>query len=177
MSSHRTLTAVLAFFVLACPFAVRAQQDHATPQEVVQRVRQAAQAIAESGEAGLATYRGKNATSVWKDSYLTVVSCEGGTAVAAAHPIHPEFDGEPVARTLTFGPRPGEQIAADFCAAGRKPRGGWVAYDFPKPGGTRPERKASYFLAAPGTPYVVGAGVYDPTAKVEDLDKLSGGQP
>jgi len=33
----------------------------------------------------------------------------------------------------------------------------------------------SYFLAAQGTPYVVGAGIYDPTAKLEDLDKLSGG--
>jgi hypothetical protein len=42
MSSHRTLTAALAFgfvLALACPFAVRAQQDHATPEEVVQRVR------------------------------------------------------------------------------------------------------------------------------------------
>jgi cytochrome c len=178
MSSYRTTAAALAFgFVLACPLAARAQQDHAAPQEVVQRVRQAAQDIAKSGEAGLATYRSKNATSVWKDSYVTVVSCEGGTVVAAAHPIRPEFEGEPVARTLTFGPRPGEQLAANFCAAGRKPHGGWVEYNFPKPGGTRPERKVSYFLAAQGTPYVVGAGIYDATAKVEDLDKLSGGQP
>ena len=52
-----------------------------------------------------------------------------------------------------------------------------MAYNFPKPGGTRPEREVSYYLVAPGTPYVVGAGVYDPTATVEDLDRLSGGQP
>ena len=177
MSSHRTLTAALAFFVLACPFVVRAQQDQATPQEVVQRVRQAAQAIAKAGEAGLATYRGKNATSVWKDSYTFVVSCEAGTAVGVAHPIQPEFDGSPVAQALTFGPEPGEQLAAAFCTEGRKPHGGWVAYDFPKAGGTQPERKVTYLLAARGTPYVAGAGVYDPTAKVEDLGKLSGDQP
>jgi cytochrome c len=176
--SHPIPAAALAFgFVLASPFAARAQQDHATPQEVVQRVRQAAQDLAEAGEAGLATYSSKNAASVWKDSYLTVVSCEGGTAVGVAHPIRPELAGKPLAQTLTFGPGLGERLAADFCAAGRKPSGGWVEYNFPKPGGTEPERKVSYYLAAPGTPYVVGAGVYDPTATVEELDKLSGGQP
>jgi cytochrome c len=179
VSSHRTAAAALAFAsILACPFAARAQQDdHATPQEVVQRVRQAAQDLAEAGEAGLAVYSGRNATSAWKDSYLTVVSCAGGTAVGVAHPIRPELAGKPLAQTLTFGPEPGERLGADFCAAGRKPRGGWVEYDFPKPGGTQPERKVTYLLAAPGTPYVVGAGVYDPTAKLEDLDRLSGGQP
>jgi hypothetical protein len=35
----------------------------------------------------------------------------------------------------------------------------------------------TYLLAAPGTPYVVGAGIYDATAKVEDLARLSTGQP
>ena len=171
MSSHRTATVALVFgFVLACPLAARAQQ-------VVQRVRQAAQAIAEVGKAGLATYRGKDATSVWKDSYTFVVSCEAGTAVGVAHPIQPGFDGRPVAQAPTFGPKPGEQLAAAFCTEGRKPHGGWVAYDFPKPGGTQPERKVTYLLAARGTPYVVGAGVPDPAAKVEDLAKLSGDQP
>jgi signal transduction histidine kinase len=178
MASHRTAAAALAFgFVLACPFAARTQQDHATLQEVVQKVRQAAQDIAKSGEASLATYSSKNATSVWKDSYITVVSCEGGTAVGVAHPIRPELKGKPVAQALTFGPRPGEQLAADFCTEGRKPHGGWVEYNFPKPGRTQPERKVTYLLAAEGTPYVVGAGVYDATARVEDLARLSGGQP
>ena len=151
--------------------------EQAQERVVVQRVRQAARDIAQHGEAGLATYRTKNATSVWKDSYIFVVRCEGGTAVVAAHPVRPELDGRPAAQTLTFGPKPGEQIAAAFCTEGRKPHGGWVEYDFPKAGATKPERKVSYLLAAPGTPYVVGAGVYDPTAKVEDLDRLASSQP
>ena len=151
-----------------------AQQDHATPQEVVQRVRQAAQDIAKAGEGGLVTYNGKNATSVWKDSYVFVLSCAGGTTMVAANPVRPELKGKLIAQVVTFGPRSGEQIGADFCAAGRKPHGGWVEYNFPKPGETQPERKVSYCLAAPGTPYVVVAGLYDPTAKVEDLDKLGG---
>src|SRR3954452_22772202 len=57
MSSRRTATAALAVgFILACAGSAGAQQDHATPQEVVQRVQQAAQAIAKQGEAGLAIY-------------------------------------------------------------------------------------------------------------------------
>ena len=175
MSSRRTATAALAVgFILACAGSAGAQQDHATPQEVVQRVQQAAQAIAKQGEAGLAIYSSKNDISVWKDSYVFVLSCAEGSPVIAAHPVRPELKGKPLAQVLAFGPRPGEQMAADNCAAGRKPHGGWGEYNFPKPGGTQPERKVSYFLAAQGTPYVAGAGVYDATTKIEDLEKVSG---
>jgi cytochrome c len=177
MSSWRTVTAALALgFVLACVGTARAEQDRATPQEVVQRVQQAAQDVAKSGEAGLATFSSKNATSVWKDSYTFVLSCEGGTAVTVAHPIRPELRGKPTAQIVTFGPKSGEQIAADFCTAGRQPHGGWVEYNFPKPGETEVMRKVSYVLAAQGTPYVVGAGLYDEKAKIEDLDRLAGDQ-
>ena len=175
MSSRRTATAALAVgLVLFCVGAARAEQDHATPQEVVQKVRQAAQAIAKQGEAGLASYRSKNDTSVWKDSYVFVVNCEGGSAVTAVHPVRPELKGQAAAQTLKYGPRPGEQLGADYCTQGRKPHGGWVEYNFPKAGGTQPERKVSYFLAAQGTPYVAGAGVYDATTQIEDLEKVSG---
>ena len=178
MSSHRTVTAALAFgLVLACANTARTQQDHATPQEVMLKVRQAAQDIAKTGEAGLATFSSTNAASVWKDSYTFVLSCERGTAVTVAHPIRPELKGKPTAQIVTFGPKPGDQLAADFCAAGEKPHGGWVEYDFPKPGETPATRKVSYMMAAQGTPYVVGAGIYDEQAKVEDLDRLADGQP
>ena len=178
MLSRWITMATLAFgLVLACAGTARTQQDHATPQEIMQKVRQAAQDITKAGEAGLATFSSTNATSVWKDSYTFVLSCEGGTAVTVAHPIRPELKGKPTAQIVTFGPKPGEQIAADFCAAGGKPHGGWVEYDFPRPGETQVARKVSYLLAAQGTPYVVGAGIYDEKAKVEDLDKLSGSQP
>jgi cytochrome c len=178
MSSHRTATAALAFgLVLVCADTARTQQDHATLQEVMQKVRQVAQDIAKTGEAGLATFSSTNTTSIWKDSYTFVVSCERGTAVTVAHPIRPELKGKPIAQIVTFGPKPGDQLAADFCTAGEKPQGGWVEYDFPEPGGTQPTRKVSYLLAAQGTPYVVGAGIYDATTKVEDLNRLADGQP
>jgi cytochrome c len=173
----RTATALLALgFVLAGVGTPRANQDRATPQEVIQRVQQAAQDLAKAGKAGLVTFSSKNATSVWKNSYIFVLSCEGGTAVGIANPLRPEPMGTPMAQILTFGPKSGEQIAADVCATGRQPHGGWVEYNFPKPGETQAARKVSYLLAAKGTPYVVGAGLYDEKAKVEDLDRLAGGQ-
>ncbi|MDF3016155.1 MAG: cache sensor protein type 2 [Thermomicrobiales bacterium] len=142
MSSHRTVTAALAFgLVLACAGTAHTQQNHATPQEVMQKVRQVAQDIAKAGEAGLATFSSTNTTSIWKDSYTFVVSCERGTAVTAAHPVRPELKGKP------------------------------------EPGGTQPTRKVSYLLAAQGTPYVVGAGIYDALTKIEDLNRLADGQP
>lgn len=177
MLSRRVATAALAFgVVLVCVGTAGAQQDHATPQEVIQRVQQAVRDLAESGEAGLATFSSKNATSVWKDSYTFVLNCEGGTAVTAAHPIRPENKGRPTAQALTFGPKPGEQIAADLCTAAGQPHGGWVEYNFPKPGATQAVRKVSYLLGVPGTPYVVGAGLHDATARVDDLDRLASGQ-
>ena len=177
MLSRGTATAALAVgLVLACVGTARAEQDHATPQEVMQRVQQAAKDIAKSGEPALATFSNKNPASVWKDSYIFVNECKGGAAVLVAHPIRPELKGKPTAKILTFGPKPGEQIGADFCTAGGQPHGGWVEYNFPKPGQKEATRKVSYLLAAPGTPYVVGAGIYDEKAKVEDLDRLAGGQ-
>jgi cytochrome c len=177
MLSGRTAAAALAIgFVLACGGTAGAEQERATPQEVIQKVQQAAQELAKSGEAGLAMYSSRNPTSVWKDSYIFVLSCKGGSAMAVANPVRPDLKGKPVAQIVTFGPKSGEQIAAKFCAAGRQAHGGWVEYNFPRPGQKQPVRKVSYLLAAQGTPYVVGAGIYDEKAKVKDLDKLAGSQ-
>ena len=177
MLSGPTTRAALALgFVLTCVGNGRAEEDRATPQEVIQRVQQAVQHLAKSGEAGLATFSSKNATSVWEDSYTFVVSCERGTAVGLANPVRPGGQPIPLAQDLTFGPKSGQQIAANFCTAGRQPHGGWVEYNFPKPGETQATRKVSYLLAAQGTPYVAGAGLYDEKAKIADLDRLAGGQ-
>ena len=177
MFSRRIATAALILgVVVACADTGPAEQDRATPQEVIQRVRQAAQDLAASGEAGLATFSSENATSVWKDSYTFVLSCEEGRSVNVAHPLRPELRGKPTAQIATFGPKSGEQIAADFCTAGRQPHGGWVEYNFPRPGETEAMRKVSYVLAVEGTPYVVSAGLYDEEATVADLDRLAGEQ-
>ena len=146
------------------------------PWQKVVRVSMKEQNLELSGEAGLTTFSSKNATSVWKDSYTFVVSCQKGTAVAVVNPVRPEPGGTPLAQILTFGPKSGAQIVADFCTAGRQPHGGWVEYNFPEPGQSQATRKVSYLLAAQGTPYMAGAGLHDEMAKLEDLDRLAGDQ-
>ncbi len=163
--------------IFACIGTAPAQQDHATPEEVIRRVRRAARDLARSGEAGLATYSRRERHLGLEGQLRHGRELRGRNGGGRRPPDPAELNGRPLAETLTFGPRPGERIAADLCAAGRRPHGGWVEYDFPRPGETQAERKVSYCLAARGTPYVVVAGVYDPTAKVEDLDKLAGGRP
>jgi cytochrome c len=177
MLSRRIARAALVVggFVLAGGGTAGAQ-ERATPQEVIKKVQVAAQELAKSGEAGLPTYSSRNPASVWKDSYIFVLSCKGGSVMAVANPVRPDLKGKPLAQIVTFGPKSGEQIANNFCAAGRQPHGGWVEYNFPKPGQKQPTRKVSYLLAAQGTPYVVGAGIYDEKAKLKDLTRLVGGQ-
>jgi hypothetical protein len=65
MLSRRLATATLASgLALTCAGTAHSQQDHATPQEIMQKVRQAAQDIAKAGEPGLAPFASKNTTSV-----------------------------------------------------------------------------------------------------------------
>jgi predicted small secreted protein len=151
---------------------VTAQRDHATPEEVVAKVREAARYLAETGEKGLARFKGKGSEYVWKDTYVFVSDCDKRTIVA--HPIMPERDGKPIAAGPTYGGITAAQRADAQCAAARKPGGGWFEYPFPKPGEKEPSRKVTYMLAVPGTPYVVGAGVYDETATLEQLQAVSG---
>ena len=129
MSSHRIATAALicGLVLAGVVGTARAQQDHATPQEVVQKVRQAAQDLAKSGEAGLATFSGKNATSVWKDSYTFVISCEGGKAVDLAHPIKPELKGKPTAQSLTSAPSRASSSPPNSAPRGRSRTAGGLS--------------------------------------------------
>jgi len=169
------LLALTAAAVLGLAGAVQADgPGHATPEEVVGKVRGAARYLAEAGGDGLARFKGKGSEYVWKDTYVFVADCNKRTIVA--HPIMPERDGKPIADGPTYGGVSAAQRAEAQCAAAGKPGGGWFEYPFPKPGEERPSRKIAYMLAVPGTPYVVGAGVYDETVTLGELEALSGGQ-
>jgi cytochrome c len=169
------LLALTAAAVLGLAGAVQAGgPGHATPEEVVGKVREAARYLAEAGGDGLARFKGKGSEYVWKDTYVFVADCNKRTIVA--HPIMPERDGRPIADGPTYGGVSAAQRAEAQCAAAGKPGGGWFEYPFPKPGEERPSRKVTYMLAVPGTPYVVGAGVYGETVSLGELEALSGGQ-
>ena len=98
-------------------------------------MQQAVQDLAKSGEAGVATFSSQNATSVWKDSYTFVLSCEGETAVTVANPVR-RSHGQAHGTDPHLRPEIG-QIA--LISVRRTPAArGWVEYNLPKPG--RPRR-------------------------------------
>jgi cytochrome c len=145
-------------------------QEKATPQEVVQKVQQAANALSQAGEPGLAQFNQKDGPWVWKDTYIFVLDCEKGTM--AAHPMMPNLIGKDV---MTLTDTRGSKFFPELCQAKSNPSGVWVEYWWQKPGQKEGSRKISYALRAGNTSYVVGAGIYDDKATVEDLEKLISG--
>ncbi len=168
-----TTAALAATLAVGSAGALWAQQHQgsATPEEVVDKAKQATEHLAQEGEAGLEAFRSKDSEYVWKDSYVVVQDCEEGTVVA--HPISPELEGRDLS---TLKDESGKAFAQELCEQAQRPQGGWVEYMWPKPGEQEPSRKIAYALSVEGTPYVVVSGVYDEDATVEELEQVSGGQ-
>jgi hypothetical protein len=156
---------VLAVAPLVATVAVG--QDKATAREVVAKVRQAASTL--SKKADLAPFNQKQGPWVWKDTYIFVVDCD--KKVIAAHPIKPELVGQDYA---SLKDTKGKNFFPEgWCDAAKKPSGIWIEYWWPKPGQKEGSRKLTYGLSAEGTPYAVGAGIYDDKATIAELSKLS----
>ena len=159
------LAAVLTF---AAPVA-GAQEKGTTPQDVIHKVKQAGSYLAQKKEAGLETFKQKQSDYVWADTYVFVVDCV--QKKNAANPINPKLNGMDLAsiKDLT-----GKVIGPLFCED-HGGKGYWVEYQWPKPGEDKPSRKLTYVEPVPGTPYAVGAGVYNDAHSLADLEKMSGG--
>jgi hypothetical protein len=162
----RKITTIAAALVcLLSSFAVG--QEHASAQEVVAKVREAASVLAKTHD--LSQFNNRNSPWVWKDSYIYVVDCD--KRVEAAHPIKPEMIGKDVS---TIKDTKGNLVYPDsFCSEAKKASGTWIEYWWPAPGATEGSRKVSYNLGVEGTPYVVGAGIHDDKATVSELTKLT----
>ncbi len=169
MRNNRIVSAVTVVLFNLALCAVAPAQDHATPQDVVAKVRDAASTLSKTGD--LAQFNEKQGPWVWKDTYIFVLDCDKLTN--AAHPLRPDIRNsgmssirDPKGNSIFPNPKA-------ICEAARKPSGTWVEYSWAKPGEKEGSRKVSYLLAAKGTPYVVAAGVYDDKATVQELAKLS----
>jgi len=78
------------------------------------------------------------------------------------HPIKPQLNG----KDLTGIKDPaGKAIFVEFVNAARTPGGGFVLYQWPKPGRDKPVQKLSYVKEFEPWGWIVGTGVY-----VEDID-------
>jgi len=162
---HGKILVVLA----VAPFvaAVAVGQDKATAREVVAKVRQAASTLSKKGD--LASFNQKQGPWVWKDTYIFVVDCD--KKVIAAHPIKPELVGQDYA---SLKDTKGKNFFPEgWCDAAKQPSGIWIEYWWPRPGEKEGSRKLTYGLSAKGTPYAVGAGIYDDKATIAELSKLT----
>ena len=147
--------------------SVAVGQDHATAQEVVAKVREAASTLSKTGD--VAQFNQKQSPWVWKDTYIFVEDCD--KKIQVAHPIRPELVGIDF---MTIKDTKGKNVFPEgFCDAAKKPSGVWYEYWWPKPGEKEGSRKIAYGMSAKGTPYVVAAGVYDDKATIKELSKLS----
>jgi len=157
--------------VAALPIAlssVAVGQDKATAREVVAKIREAARTLSRTHDS--TPFNRKQGPWVWKDTYVFVVDCD--KKVIVAHPIKPELVGQDY---TSLKDTKGKNVFPEgWCDEAKKPAGVWVEYWWPKPGQTDGSRKLSYSLAAKGTPYVVGAGIYDDKATIADLSRLTG---
>ena len=174
----RYVTIALALAALiAWPAPQTVAGDAATPQEVIAKVKEAAAYLAKNGESGLKTFDSMDSPFVWKDTYVFVYDCAAGIAYVA-HPVpasKPQKLDEDKDAT-------GRLVGRDFCKAATRHGGGWVAYMWHKPVkvegaeqltyAKQPSRKVTYLLSVKGQPYEVGAGIYNDTATVKDLDAL-----
>ena len=171
MSMKHSILAVLGVILLVLTISkISAGQEKATAQEVVEKVRQAANTLSQSGEAGLAQFDKKESPWVWKDTYIFVFDCVKATV--AAHPIRPDLIGKD---TTGLRGTKGTEFFPKLCQATKTPSGVWVEYWWPKPGEKQGSRKVSYALKAGDTPYVVGAGIYDDKTTIAELEKLTSG--
>jgi len=79
-----------------------------------------------------------------------------------------ELIGKPVTALKDIKGNPAFEL---LCAATQSPSGVSAEYWIPKPGEKEGSRKISYGLMAPGTPYVVGAGIFDAGTTMGELGK------
>ena len=167
MKSSKIFVSVAVALVSVALCAGAVGQDHATAQEVVAQVREAASTLSKTGD--LAQFNQKQSPWVWKDTYVFVEDCD--KKVQVAHPIKPELVGIDF---MSIKDTKGKNVFPEgFCDAAKKPSGIWFEYWWPKPGEKEGSRKIAYGLSAKGTSYVVAAGVYDDKATIAELSKLS----
>jgi hypothetical protein len=153
--------AMVAVLLVLFSFAIgHAADSKATTEDVYNLVLQAYEVVQALGEESFSAFNDPKGEFVYKDTYAMVQRCP---SQMMAHPFAmAKLKGVDLTK-LPFNEA--------LCAAGAKAGGGWVEYNWPKPGESEPSRKVSYVINVEGTPYTVMAGIFSDTAKVEDLNK------
>lgn len=131
-------------------------KDAPTPQQIVDKVKEAAALVAKDGKAAFAKFRGKDSPFIFGGTYIWIHDRDG---VMLMHPVKPKMETRPL---LGLKDANGKAFFVDMnsvAAAG----GGWVDYLWPKPGEKEPSLKVSYVAEAKhgDQVFIIGCGVYD----------------
>lgn len=153
--------AVLIVLLVLFSFSqVSADNGKATVEDVYELVLKAYEVLTTLGDEGLAAFNDPKGEFVYKDTYVYVMECPNRMA---AHP----FAMEQLKDVDLFK----YPHTTPICEAGQNPNGGWVEYQWPKPGQTEPSRKVGFSIAVPDTQYVVCGGIFNDDMSVEKLNK------
>jgi hypothetical protein len=168
----RWLSLLLSLLVLM-PAAASAPSEmvtgKATPPEVVQKVAEAAQFLAKSGEKGLKEFENPRGRFVWKDTFVWVTECEKNYCL-------------PTPRSQNLGlnlsqmkcHQTGKLYVLGLCDdVAARPEGAWVEHWQPRPGFDKPQRKLSFMMPVPKSPYQVVCDIFDDATTLEELNQIS----
>jgi len=174
MSQLSRIAAVFVAVLFLCAAAgvlPAAAEEAVTPAEVIAKVKEAAAFLSDQGEAGLAQFNDPDGPWSWKGTYVFVFDCGSGLIIG-----HPSKDLVGTDLTTRVD-KDGFKFNVALCAEAAKPNGGWVQYWRPTDsvdasGAAEFRRKVSYILAVPGRQMQVGAGIYEPTLTIDELNGM-----
>lgn len=154
----KKLSSIITVLLLSTALICSAYaSQNASKQECVEKCKEAAAFIQKNGiDAGIKAIGDKKGPFVWKDTYVFLMDLEGKML---AHPVKPQLTegGSLLAKSDATGKKHFAEFIKVATASGK----GWVDYMYSKPGMKAPKAKMSYIHRVEGTPYLVGAGVYN----------------
>jgi type III secretion system FlhB-like substrate exporter len=159
--------------LLLMPAAAAAQSEmvtgKATPQEVYQKVAEAAQFLAKAGEKGLQEFSNPGGKFAWKDTFVWVTECEKNYCLP--NPKSQDL-GLNLSQMKCY--QTGKLYILGLCDdMADHPEGAWVEHWQPKPGFDKPQRKVSFMMQVPKSPYQVVSDIFDDATTLEELNKIS----
>lgn len=124
---------------------------------VALKVREAANLVEEKGEEAFPELREKDGKWFYDDFYIFVWNINGTRVV---YPPDPEGEGQDVSELTDVNGKP---IGKLFIETALSESGeGWISYEWPKPGETKPSTKHGFIKRATfgKETYLIGAGFY-----------------
>lgn len=146
--------------------AVQTDINRASPQLVMNKVKQACAVLEQYGKAGFPQFKGKHSEFIYAGTYIWVNDMKG---VMRMHPIMAQLEGKD---QIDWQDSKGKKIFVEFIKVCKDKGAGWVDYWWPKPGEKGPSHKVSFVKKAKvdGEDMVVGSGIYDLTE--QEIDRL-----